>query len=332
MFNAKFRFLVSVMLLAIVGVAVPGSGGVAMGQSVSKVAVILPGPISDRGWNFAGYNGLKKAAEARKIEFAHAESVAVADAQAALRDFASRGYNPIFAHGFQFGDAAKITAKAYPNTSFAVIHGGVQNGKNLASFPTAIEQGGFLAGVLAAMWTKSKKVAAIGGVKIPPIRNAMLGFGEGVKYADPSVKVITTWTGSFTDVASAKETALSLINQGVDVTYMEANESNIGIIQAAEENKKFAIGYAMDQSDIGPNSVLTSTMIQFPLSYGWVIDAVKNGKFDGKSQKMGLGEGVVHLAPFHNFESKITPPMRKKLDEVKAMLIAGELSALPKKK
>ena len=77
MFNAKFRFLVSVMLLAIVGVAVPGSGGVAMGQSVSKVAVILPGPISDRGWNFAGYNGLKKAAEARKIEFAHAESVAV---------------------------------------------------------------------------------------------------------------------------------------------------------------------------------------------------------------------------------------------------------------
>jgi basic membrane protein A len=300
-------------------------------QEKGKVAVILPGPISDRGWNYSGHQGLKKAAEARGLTFAYAENVGVADAQAALRDFAEKGFSPIFAHGFQFGDAALITAKAYPKTYFAVIHGGVQNGMNLASFPTAIEEGGFLAGVLAAQWTKTKKVAAIGGLKIPPIHNAMLGFIEGVKYADPNVKVVSVWTGSFTDVALAKETALSTINQGVDVIFMEANESNVGIISATEEKKVFAIGYAMDQSELGPNSVLTSTLIHFPISYGAVIDSVRQGTFDGKSRKMGVADKVIELAPFHRFEERIPATVKARLDEARTLLIQGKVSALPKK-
>lgn len=317
--------LAVIVLLAFVA-SVPGVAG-----AQGKVAVILPGPISDKGWNFSGYDALQKAAQSRGLASAYAESVSVADAQAALRDFAEKGYNPIFAHGFQFGDAAMITARAYPKTSFAVIHGGVQNGLNLASFPTAIEEGGFLAGVLAAMWSKSGKVAAIGGVKIPPIQNAMLGFVEGVKWTNPNVKATTVFTGSFTDVALAKETARSLVNQGVDVTFMEANESNVGIITAAEETKTFAIGYAMDQSSIGPNSVLTSTMIHFPVSYGFVMDAVKDGKFDGKTRKMGIAEKVIQLAPFHKFEAQITPAIRQKLEEATALLVQGKVSALPKK-
>jgi basic membrane protein A len=325
--------IVSFAVAATVLTAAVGAPLTAWGQrpTLTKVAVILPGPISDRGWNFSGFDGLKRAAESRGLPFAYAENVGVADGAAALRDFAEKGYNPIFAHGFQFGDAAAITAKAYPKTYFAVVHGGVENGKNLASFPTAIEDGGFLAGVLAAGWSKTRKVAVIGGVKIPPIQNAMAGFIEGVKWADPNVKVFSAWTGSFTDVALAKETARSLIAQGADVTFMETNESNIGIISATEDTKTFAIGYAMDQSNVGPNSVLTSTMIHFPVTYGWVIDAVKENRFDGKTRKMGLGEKVIQLAPFHSFDTRITPELRKKLAEANTLLIEKKISALPPK-
>ncbi len=146
-----------------------------------------------------------------------------------------------------------------------------------------------------------------------------------------SVKVFSAWTGSFTDVALAKETARSLIAQGADVTFMEANESNIGIISATEETKTFAIGYAMDQSKVGPNSVLTSTLIHFPLTYGWVIDAVKDARFDGKTRKMGLAEKVIQLAPFHSFDQRISPELRKRLDEATALLIEKKISALPRK-
>lgn len=319
--------------MTLLSVSVAGTSTAALAQDVAltKVAVVLPGPISDKGFNFAGYDGLRSAAESRGLKFAYAENVSVADGAAALRDFAEKGYNPVFAHGFQFGDAAASIAKSYPNTYFAVINGGVENGKNLASFQTAIEQGGFLAGVLAAGWTKTKKVGVIGGIKIPPIQNAFAGFTEGVKWADPSVKVSSAWTASFSDVALAKEMATLLISQGVDVLYMEANESNIGIISACEEAKKFAIGYAMDQSNFGPHSVLTSTMVNFPSMYGWVIDAVKSHRFDGKTRKMGLGDKVVLLAPFHSFDKSIPAALREKLADATKLLIENKINALPPK-
>jgi len=325
--------LLALALVAITFISVGGAFTTAQAQQIvlSKVAVVLPGPISDKGFNFAGFDGLRNAAQSRGLQFAYAENVSVADGAAALRDFAEKGYNPIFAHGFQFGDAAAVVAKSYPGTFFAVINGGVQNGKNLASFQTAIEQGGFLAGVLAAGWSKTKQVGAIGGVKIPPIQNAMAGFTEGVKWMDPNVKVSSAWTASFSDVARAREMAKLLIAQGIDVLYMEANESNIGIISACEEAKAFAIGYAMDQSNVGPHSVLTSTMIDFPLMYGWVIDAAQSNRFDGISKQMGLSEKVVHLAPFHSFDESIPPSLRGKLDEATKLLGEKKINALPAK-
>jgi basic membrane protein A len=314
---------------------ISGGGTIAAAQAqqvvLDKVAVVLPGPISDKGFNFAGFDGLRNAAQSRGLQFAYAENVSVADAAAALRDFAEKGYNPIFAHGFQFGDAATVVATSYPDTYFAVINGGVQNGKNLASFQTAIQEGGFLAGVLAAGWSKTKKVGAIGGIKIPPIQNAMAGFAEGVKWMDPSIMVSSVWTASFSDVARAREMAKLLIAQGVDVLYMEANESNLGIISACEEAKTFAIGYAMDQSNVGPHSVLTSTMINFASMYGLVIDAVKSNRFDGTSKQMGLAEKVVHLAPFHSFDESIPASLRGKLDDATKLLAEKKIDALPAK-
>jgi basic membrane protein A and related proteins len=112
---------------------------------------------------------------------------------------------------------------------------------------------------------------------------------------------------------------------------MEANESNLGIISACEEAGTFAIGYAMDQSDVGPHSVLTSTMINFPSMYGGVIDAVKGSRFDGTSKQMGLAEKVVHLAPFHSFDESIPVPLRRKLDDATKLLAEKKIDALPAK-
>jgi basic membrane lipoprotein Med (substrate-binding protein (PBP1-ABC) superfamily) len=122
-----------------------------------------------------------------------------------------------------------------------------------------------------------------------------------------------------------------LIAQGVDVLYMEANESNLGIISACEEAKTFAIGYAMDQSNVGPHSVLTSTMINFPSMYGSVIDAVKSNRFDGTSKQMGLAEKVVHLAPFHSFDESIPASLRGKLEDATKLLAEKKIDALPAK-
>ena len=62
--------------------------------------------------------GFKQAGKALGVEVAYAENVTDADAERVLRDFASRGYNLIFAHSFSFGDAALAVANDFPDTTF----------------------------------------------------------------------------------------------------------------------------------------------------------------------------------------------------------------------
>ena len=115
-----------------------------------KIAMILPGPITDNDWNSVGYNGLEAAGKALGAETAYVENVADADAERLLRDFADRGYNLIFAHSFSFGDAALNAAEDYPNVTF-MAGTAASLAPNLGTYSNPDYQGAYLAGMLAAV-------------------------------------------------------------------------------------------------------------------------------------------------------------------------------------
>ncbi|MHB1404568.1 MAG: BMP family protein [Desulfitobacteriaceae bacterium] len=289
-----------------------------------KVALILPGPINDNGWDAVAYQGLQNAQKDLGVDIAYRESVAPSDFESAFRSYAQQKYDLIIGHGNQFNDAAKAVAKDFPNTKFIVTSSNISQAPNLGSINVLSYQVGYLGGIVAAYTTKTKKVAFIGGQEIPPIIDGGNGFVEGVKSVDPTIQVMKTNTGSFDDVAKAKETAKAFIQQGADVVLGDANQAGLGVIDAAKGAGVFAIGYGGDQSNIAPQTVIASGLQIYPNAIPAIVKVVQNGKFEPKFYPMGVKEDAVGLAFNPALKSKLAAGAEDKINQVITDMKSGK--------
>ena len=89
-----------------------------------KVAMLLPGSISDAGWNALAYEGLVAIEKELDAEISHAETRTPSDQEEQFRSYALDGYNLVFGHGYEFQDPAKAVAADFPETIFITSSGG----------------------------------------------------------------------------------------------------------------------------------------------------------------------------------------------------------------
>ena len=198
-----------------------------------KIAMILPGPVTDNDWNSVGYNGLEAAGDALDAEVAYVENVSDADAERLLRDFAERGYDLIFAHSFSFGDAALNAAEDYPDTTF--MAGTASSlAPNLGTYSNPDYQGAYLAGMIAAGASDSGTVGWVGGMPAPNMLANLHAYEAGAKEIRPDAKVLHTFIGSWFDPPKAKEAAIAQVEQGADVL----SAQGVGVIDAAVEKER----------------------------------------------------------------------------------------------
>ncbi|NPV75371.1 MAG: BMP family protein [Anaerolineae bacterium] len=290
-----------------------------------RIALLLDGPINDQGWNQGAYDGLAAVKTKYLADVAYSESVARADMEAAFTDYAARGYNIIFAHGFEFSDAAEKVAAQFPDTIFVVTHGKAGlTGDNIATIQYEEEQIGFLLGILAGKMTKSNKVAAIGGYEIPPIAIPFKAFELGAKEVNPNVAVSISWIDSWTDIAKMKEAANAAIATGADVIFPVASGASPGGLYAAAEAGVWGIGYSGDQYIFAPDVTLSSGIVDTGLSIELVVDEIVNGTFKATDYWYGLKDNVVRLAPYHNTEDKIPQDVKDTVAEWTQKILSGE--------
>ena len=83
-------------------------------STVSKIAVLLPGSITDESWNQTAYEGLQTIA-AQGYETAYTENVGSNDMESVFRSYCEEGYDFVIGHGAQYGDACCRVAEDYPN-------------------------------------------------------------------------------------------------------------------------------------------------------------------------------------------------------------------------
>lgn len=290
-----------------------------------KIALLLDGPINDQGWNQGAYDGLAAVKTKYLADVAYSESFARADMEAAFSDYAARGYNIIFAHGFEFSDAADKVAAQFPDTIFVVTHGKAGlTSPNIATIQYEEEQLGFLLGILAGQMTKTNKLAAIGGYEIPPIAIPFKAFELGAKQVNPNVEVSVSWIDSWTDIAKMKEAANAAIATGADVIFPVASGASAGGLYAAKEAGVWAIGYSGDQYVFAPEVTLTSGIVDTGLSIQLLVDEIVNGTFEHKDYWYGLKENVLRLAPYHNTEDKIPQAVKDSVKEWTKKIVSGE--------
>lgn len=287
-----------------------------------KVALCVTGSVNDGGWCASAYEGLMKAKEELGVEVSYTENVEVSDMEAVFTDYANQGYGLIIGHGFQFGDPALTVGAKYPDVKFACIASTV-SGDNVASYDTKGEDGGYIMGMLAAGMSQSGKIGIVSGMEGPSLIKFNEAFKVGAREINPDVQIAQAYTGSFTDVAAAKEAALAMIEGGADVIGHSANEGSLGVIKAAEEKGVLVTGESTDQNYLAPDTVICCPIYHMPDLIFQAITDVQNGTFKGEVHQLGLQAGIIEIGPYHGFEDKIPDDLKEKVADKIAAIMDG---------
>ncbi|MFB2974138.1 BMP family protein [Aerosakkonema sp. BLCC-F183] len=264
-----------------------------------KVAIALPGIITDKAWNQAGYEGVKAIEKKLGVETAYVENVAQADQVEVLSDFARRGYNLIFAHGGQFDDAIRqVSPQFFPDTYFVGVNGTIKE-KNRASLRIDHLQTSYICGIIGATMTKSNKLAYLAAQSFQATDEELRGFQLGAQSVKPDIKITSSYTGDWNDAAKAKEATLALISTGVDVIYQWLDNASPAVLQTAAEKGVYTFGNTTDQFDIAPKSVLTSAVKRIDLGIAYLADLAIKGNLKGEIYQIGLeNPNILYLGKF----------------------------------
>jgi basic membrane protein A len=261
-----------------------------------RVAVVMPSAINDLAFSQSMYDALvrvqKDMGGPEKFEIVYSESMFVVDdAAAAIRDYATKGYNLVIAHGSQYGSSLQEIAPDFPETSFAWGTTVDTFGQpNIFAYEAASQEGGYVNGVLAATLSTSKVIGVVGPIETGDAKLYVDGFKAGVAATDPGVQVNVNYIGSFSDVALASEAATTHISAGADVLTGTA-QMVVGAIGKAEESKALWFGTQSNQASLAPSIVVASQVYHWEVMLKEMIGLIQSGTLGGKSFKANLANG-----------------------------------------
>jgi basic membrane protein A and related proteins len=307
-------------------------------QKALSVAFYVNNTLGDKGFFDYAQMGLQKAQKDLGYEFKTVEGgTNQADWQSGLESLvSSKKYDLILVGTSQMTDIVKDLASRYPDQKFIFFDDKITGVPNVYSWTFSQAEGSFLAGAFAALSTEStdlkaanpdKVIGFIGGMDIPIIRDFQSGYEQGAKYVDPSVKVVASYIGDFTNAPKGKELALAQFNsQKADIVYQVAGPAGLGVLEAANSVGKYAVGVDGNQNPLYPGTVLTSMMKNNDTSVFRALDLFKQGKLEfGKSEVLGLKEGGVGLAKDDLFNKYVPKSIQDKLSEIEQKLSNGEI-------
>ncbi len=277
----------------------------------------------------AAYKGAKKAEKKWNITLKEINPTQNTDTEKALRRLAQLKFDLVIGVGFLFREPMNRVAPDFPNVNFVLIDAEAKP-KNVASLIYKAHEGTFLAGVIAALKTKTQKVGFIGGMKIPLVEAFEIGFNAGIKKIDPNVKLLVNYVGvtpkAFDNPAKAKELALAQYNKGVDIILVAAGASGLGVLEAATQTKKYIIWVDSNGNGLLPGQVLTSIIKGVELSVYQMIENTINNSFSGDVKHYGLKEGGVEYIVDKDNKMLLSEEILKIVQEFKEKIISEEIT------
>jgi basic membrane protein A len=303
------------------------------------------GGIDDRSFNASAWAGVQAAKQAASnVDPKYAPSNAEADYEPNLRQYVTQKCNFILAVGGLMGTATKKVAAENPSSQFAIVDSAIAGATNVFPMQFATDQAAFLAGYLAAGYSKSGKVATYGGLKIPPVTVFMDGFADGVaqynKVKGKNVQVLGwdkakqngTFAESFVDQNKGKSITNTFVAQGADVVMPVAGGTGLGTGDVAKASGGKVSVIWVDQD--GCKSAAQYCDVFLTTVVKNINDAVKEAVATGAEGKplaatpgfLGtLANNGVSLAPYNQFDSKIDSGLKAEVDKLKQDIIAGTI-------
>lgn len=314
----RFRILCALLMILVLSVAA--------GASQLSIAMITDvGGVNDQSFNQSAWEGHQKAEKELGVKAAYIESRQDADYGPNLETLLDAGTDLIWGIGFKMADAVLEAATNNVDQKYAIIDfAWEKTPDNLIGVVFKAEEASFLVGYIAAKMTKTGKVGFIGGMSFPVIWGFEFGFRAGVAQAGKNVEILSQYAESFTDAAKGKSIANSMYQQGADIVFHAAGGVGDGLIEAAKEQGKWAIGVDRDQNYLAPDNVLTSAMKRVDNAIFNIAKEMTEGKWQGgHTVSYGLAEGGVDIAP--TTSKHVPAELLSEVEAVKARIIAGEI-------
>jgi basic membrane protein A and related proteins len=269
----------------------------ALAADIKPALVYGTGGKFDKSFNEAAAAGAEKFKADTGIDYRDFEPTSDTQGEQAIRNFASKGFNPVVAVSFAWTSAMEKVAAEYPDTKFVIVDS-VVDLPNVRSVVYKEEEGSYLVGLLAGMASKTGKVGFIGGMDIPLIRKFGCGYVQGAKAANDKIEVFQNMTGTtgaaWNDPVRGGELTKNQIDQGADVIYAAAGATGLGVLQTAADN-------------------------------GNAYQDLKDDKFTGGTQALGIAQDGVGYSLDDDNKALITPEMIAAADKAKADIIAGTI-------
>ena len=322
----KGKFSILTVLMIFVGLILAACGGGSSNEQSSKdsrdsknedgnfsVAMVTDvGGVDDKSFNQSAWKGLQEFGKENNLEkgdngFDYLQSNSDADYIPNLNTLVRRQFDLIFGIGFMLQEPISEIASQHPDTYFGIVDSIVE-AENVVSIMFKEQEVSFLAGVAAAMETKTNKVGFVGGMESDVIERFEAGFIAGVKSVNPEIEVMSRYVGAFDNADKGKQIANQLYTSGADIIFHASGASGNGVFAEAKERKQndpdavvWVIGVDSDQYDEGTvgeyNVTLTSAMKRVDNAVKDVSTRAMNGDFPaGETLNYGLAEDGVQLA------------------------------------
>src|ERR1051326_6192737 len=289
-----------------------------------KVGLLTPGSINDSGWNAIAYEGLQRIHKELGAEISNQETKTPAEMDEGFRSYGAKGFDLAFGDGFEYQDAAIKAGKQYPKTIFNTTSGN-SVAPNVSPMVFELEQSTYLLGIIAARESKTGKAGLVGGIKLPSIDSTFLAFKAGAHSVNPNFEVKEIYTGNFDDLGAAKVATLSLINAGCDFIFHQANEAGRGVFQACTERKVRCFGSNKNQTDMAPDYVVASAVVDVPAAFVEMAKIVKEKRFKPGEQHFGFNNNIVRLEWNDKLKSSLSPQTIAEVERLTNEIKAGTL-------
>jgi basic membrane protein A and related proteins len=288
-----------------------------------SIAFALSGTIDDNGWNEAGYNYLVTAQEAG-MKTAYTELVADQDAERILRGYAEEGYNLVVGYSLNYKDAVFEVAADYPETYFVITVGDGSTSANVADIDAKFHEWGYLTGIVAGYMSESGTLGAIDAYAIPPCHAMNETYLMAAQLTNPDATLVSSSTGSWVDIQSAKEAALAQAEVDVDFWIPCSEGAAYGAMEAAKEVGGYVVSYMGDMSEAAPDNVPFNMIWDMRPIFADIVQKIQDGTFDNEFYSWGIAQDVMYLEFNEPFLDKIPAEAIAKVEEVTAQIKAGE--------
>jgi basic membrane protein A len=319
-----------VLVIAVVLTVTTAAFGAAEEQKIPVVMVTDVAGLGDQGFNDAAWAGVQRAAKEFALPVDIIQSREQADYVANLSLAAERA-RVVVAVGSVIADSVKRVAPSYPSTYFIQIEGEVAGVANVASYDFKGEEGGFLAGVVAAAYTKTGKVGVVSGMEIPSVEAYAAGYMAGVKAVEAaagrSIETTVLSAGSFDDPVKGESLAQNLISRGCDVIFRIAGNTGAGAweaVKAADDVK--IIWEDVDRDSLDTARVLASALKRVDNAVFKGIQMAVDVQWQGGHTVLGYRDGGIGLSAMKESRKLFTEADLAMIERAKNLLGRAEIT------